>query len=357
MRLLTIICCLSVTIAAAAADLYAASFTGPVMLQLPGMGQVPTKVFWRAGQGKWQPAEFDSQDGNLRFRLDPAKLGSGEVMLLVNPPAGLVLDDFVAPRLIGLKVDGKPQKLSGDIDLGNVTKLPREIVAAFSDRDNALEAGSWQATLEGRAWPSAIAATTPGPAQVRLTLQVPRMEYGQHEIVLIARDNSPQHNVGRVAIRLNYIDSGNVALASLGATVRVDSSFSGYESLVAINDGITALPGTSCGNDVTWASAEISTDHWAEVTLKRPTKISEVSVFWAAYTQVAHTAQQFEIQVPEGEGWRTVYRSPGAGESESRVTTARFEPVTTSKFRVFMPAGKGSVSRPNLLWLAEIKAR
>jgi len=39
------------------------------------------------------------------------------------------------------------------------------------------------------------------------------------------------------------------------------------------------------------------------------------------------------------------------------VTTARFDPVTTSKFRVFMPAGKGSATRPNLLWVAEVKAR
>lgn len=357
MRVLTIVCCLCALTAAAAADLYAASFTGPVLLQLPGCGEAKPQVFIRAGAGRWQPADVESQDGRLLFRLDPAKLGASEVMLLVNPPAGLVLDDFQGPHLTGLKVDGKACKLAPVMDLGAMGTPPRRIMAGFADTQNALQRQGWQARLDGVAWPSPMAASVSDPRQVTLTLNLPPLEYGAHEIALSAADASPQRNVGRYLVRLNYVEKGNVALAALGATVKVDSSFPGYESLVCINDGLTALSGTSCGNDVTWASLEVPADHWVEVTLPKPTPIKEVTVYWAAYTDVAHTATQFQVQIPDGEGWRAVYSSPAEGEKPGRVTTARFAPETVSKFRVFMPAGKGSATRPNLLWVAEIKAR
>jgi hypothetical protein len=357
MRVLTIVCCLCVLTAAAAADLYAASFTGPVLLQLPGCGQVQSRVFVRAGAGKWQPAQFEETEGRLLFRLDPAKLGSGDIMLVVNPPASLMLDDTAGPRVTGLKVDGKACKLAPTVDLGPLGTPPHEVVAAFADVENAVAPGSPRASLDG------APATLAGPAcdqpqkQVRLVLPLPDLEYGAHEVVLSAADNSPQRNVGSCVVRFNYLESGNVALAALGATVQVDSSFAGYESLVCLNDGVTALSGTSCGNDVTWASTETPIDHWAEVTLPKPTAIKEVTVYWAAYTDVAHTATQFQIQVPDGAGWKAVYSSPAEGEKSGRVTTARFDPLTTTKFRIFMPAGKGSTTRPNLLWITEIKAR
>jgi hypothetical protein len=355
MRLMMILCCVLILPAAMAADLYAASFTGPVMLQLPGFGQAKPKVFWRAGAGKWQPAQFETQEGRLTFRLDPAKLGSGEIMLLVNPPAGLVLDDFNGPLLTGLKVDDKPQKTKGVVDLGALPNAPRQILAAFADASNAVAADSVQATLDGKTLPPATCELSRQTA--RLVLDLPPLEYGNHEIVLSATDTSPQRNVARHVVRFNYLESGNVALAALGAMVSVDSSFSGYESLVCLNDGIKALSGTSCGNDVTWASLEVPTDHWVEVTLPKPTPVKEVTVYWAAYTDVLHTPTQFQVQVPDGEGWQAVYASPAEGEEPGRLTTARFEPVTVSKFRVFMPAGKGSATRPSLLWITEIKAR
>jgi hypothetical protein len=365
MRFLTVVLSLLILTAAVAADLYAASFTGPVILQLPGFGQARPKVFIRAGAGQWQPAQYETQDGRLLFRLDPAKLGSGEIMLLVNPPAGLVMNDFAPPRLTGLKMDGKPQRTSSPLDLGNLPTPPCQFVATLADRDNPLKPQGWSATFDGATVP--VSAATSGPRQVTLTLTLPQVEYGPHEIVFAAADNSPQSNIARQVIRFVYLDAGNVALASLGATVKVDSVFPGYESLVCLNDGVTALSGTSCGNDVTWAPLEVPADHWAEVTFPKPTTIKEVSLYWAAYTDVAHTARHFQIQVPEGPDgaavpsgpvtWKAVYTSPAAGEQESRVTTARFDPVTVTRFRVFMPSGQGSTTRPNLLWLAEIKAR
>ena len=355
MRSMMIVCCLLLLTAAVAADLYAASFTGPVVLQLPGFGQATPQVFWRAGAGRWQPAQFEAQEGRLRFRLDPAQLGSGDIMLLVNPPAGLVLDDFEGPRLTGLKVDGKPCQTKGVTDLGALPAAPRQVVAAFADADNAVAAEGVQATLDGRALPTAACKLSAKTA--RLALDLPPLEYGNHELVLAATDTSPQRNVSRHVVRFNYLESGNVALAAVGATVQVDSSFAGYESLVCLNDGVTALSGTSCGNDVTWASLEVPTDHWLEVTLPQPTPLKEVTIYWAAYTDVAHTPTQFQVQIADGAGWKAVYASPAEGETPGRVTTARFAPVTVSKFRVFMPAGKGSATRPNLLWITEIKAR
>jgi hypothetical protein len=356
-RLLCLVLVASLLASAVCAETLQAVCTATTTIGVAYSGKSP-RVFIRVGEGRWRPAEVKLVEGRLTFELDPAKLGAANILLLIDPPAGLVLDDFEGPALVAVKIDGKPTASGSTVDLGNVTHLPGEVAVTFKDAANALAADGFQVQVDGDPLPRRqFRVTKISAKEAAVKLSMPQVDYGAHEIAIAAGDASPQANGTTLRLRFNYLEAGNVALAALGAQAAVDSCFPGYESLAALNDGVTTMPGDHCGNDLSWASAETSTDHWAEITLPRPTLIREVTVYWAAYTSVYHTPRQFEVQIPEGAGWKALYHSPAGGEKPALLTTARFDPVTTSKFRVYMPNGQGPVSRPDLLWIGEIKAR
>lgn len=344
--------------AAAPYDVLRSVCTGPTILSLPWMGAPAPRVYMRAEKGKWVPAEFTSEEGRLTFRLNPAELGSGNIMLIIDPPAGLTLNDAQSPAFTEIRIDGKARKAGAEIDLGQVKTAPAKVQAVVKDAANALEVARIEVTLDREALSAGQwQVQQVNSKQAKVEIRLPRMEYGPHELAIKAADSAPEPNEATLRVTFNLLDFGNVALASMGAKVSVSSSFGGYESTAALNDGVTTMPGDSVGPDISWASAEVDSDHWVEVTLPQPTEISEVSVYWAAYTHVTHTPRHFEVQIPDGTEWQAVYASPADGEKVGPVTTARFAPVKVSKFRIFMPKGQGSTSRPNLLWIGEIKAR
>lgn len=328
--------------------------TTPLALTLPLAQQTPLRLFVRGEQGAWQPLSATVSDGKMSLTLDPAELGGSNLTLIINPSPDLVLDDYESPVIIGIKLDGQPLKVAGHLKLGKVKRVPQELRVGFKEAHNQLSP-QLQATLNGRPVPLTVKMIS--PRQALAILNLPALEYARHELQITATDNSPQQNAATAVVSLTYYDPTNLALATSGATAAVSSSFSGYEGLTPLNDGVFELPGDSCGSDLTWASDEVAEDHWAMVILSQPQQLREVTVYWAAYTHGALSPQIFEIQVPAGEGWRAVYRSPEAGEPLSPVITARFAPVKTDRFRVWMPAGKGPAARPNLLWIAEIQAR
>jgi len=341
----------------ARADHLTATSTGPVQVSVPWSQGTP-RVFVRGGQSPWQPAQFTQSQGTLTFRLDPARLGGPTVMLLLDPPADLKLDDSRAPRLLGLKAEGKGLPVVSPVDLGTSATAPRSLVAAYRDSENDIAADSLKVLVNGVPLPPKRLQVSGGRRELRVQAALPDFEYGRHEVVVSLRDTSPQANQAITRISFRRLDTTNLALAALGAKLVVDSSFPGYESLVALNDGITALPGDTCPNELTWASAETEADHWVEVQLPQAKTLKEVTVYWAAYTDRAYNPQRYAVQVPDGAGWRAVYESPADGEKPNQpVTTARFAPLSTDRFRIFMPAGGGAPSRPRLLWIAEIQAR
>lgn len=316
------------------------------------------RLFLRTGSGGWEKTAADCRDGRLILTLDPAKLHSGDVMLLINPPPAMAINDFTGPRLVSAQVGGKPVAAGAVMDLGNLKQPPASWRPTFADDVNALSPTGYRLLVDGQFTPVRAAwLTRQGDRQVAISVPLPRLDYGKHEVSLTATDASPQANPTTAVLRFNYIETGNLALAALGAKAAVDSCFSGYESLAALNDGVTTMPGDHCQNDISWASAEVAADHWAQITFARPTSIKEVTVYWSAYTNQYHTPRHFQIQVPDGQNWKTVYASPAEGELSALLTTARFPSLTTTSFRVFMPKGEGPAHRPNLLWIGEIKAR
>ncbi len=319
----------------------------------------PFRVFIKAGKGQWHPAEYELQEDRIVFHLQPAKLGGSDIMLLLNPPAGLDIHDNNPPALTGLKVDTRSLPTEKIVHLGVTDEPPHMVRIGAADAENALDLGSVSAELDELAVRDKdirIQSTDASKATVSVWLR--DVEYGRHRAIVSIADASPQVNTLQVVVAFDYVDSTNFLHAALGdIKLKTDSCFSNYEVLEPLNDGFKDLTGVHCQNDVSWASAEAPGDHWVEVTLPEPQTLKEVTVYWAYYSGVYHTSQKIEIQVPEGDGWRAIYSSPNDGHPVSRCTTFRFPATKLSKFRVFQHSSGGAAGRPDLMWLAEIEAR
>ena len=315
-------------------------------------------VYVRGDAVPWQPLAHERTNGRISFTLDPAQHGVSTLAVLINPPAHIDINDAAPPVIIGLKADGKPLPTADIVHLGLVSTPPQELLVGVADYENALAVDSVAVGLNGRPLrDDAVAVQVHSPSRLSVAVRPGEVPYGEHEVRIVVRDASPQANEGAIAVRFQYQDLNNFALAAQGTTVRVSSAFTGYDDPAPLIDGHTVLSGTSCGPDVTWASAETAADHWAELTFTGTRTVREVTIYWAAYTDRLLTPRGFMVQVMQANEWHTVYRSPDEGEPPARLTTVRFTPVETDQVRVYMPQGQGSKERPNLLWIAEIEAR
>jgi len=117
-------------------------------------------------------------------------------------------------------------------------------------------------------------------------------------------------------IRIGAIRSGSVAVGKKAAASNVYQKMATYSPGKAFDDD----------PETRWATDAGTHAAWLEVDLGEPTTI-ERAVIREAY---ADRVRQFELQVREGEGWRTVARGTTLGD-EREVT---FPPVTARVVRL-----------------------
>lgn len=352
---LTLSASVVLTACCASAQLYRVQASCPATVSVPIAGDNGT-VYLRNDSAPWTPIDFTPAEGRVVIALDPSLMPNGRAMILVNPPPGMDINDAEAPDLLALRVDSAWLEPATGTFLGASKTSPRRIVFIARDADNALACGSVKVSLNGRELPrTRVEPQADGSLWVRAKL--PAVDYGSHEVRYSVTDNSPQRNRLEGIVKFARQDLDNFALAAHGTTMTVDSSFSGYESTAPLQDGNTTLPGDTLPGTITWASAETDTPHWVEIDLGRERTIREVTVYWANYTDRINTSRTVEVQVPKGDGWRSIYKSPSNGEEPAQVTTFAFDPVTTQRLRIWQPAGGGGIHRPNLMWLAEVEVR
>lgn len=148
------------------------------------------------------------------------------------------------------------------------------------------------------------------------------------------------------------LPAGNLALASTGANVAVDSCFYAYDAR-PINDGVVN-PVDVPFNQAAWAAAEADQEHWVEIQWPAPTKVSRVLVYWNIEDDTVWTSQRILVQARDVESgeWKTLAEAtPLAGEP---VTEVRFAPLTTRVLRILQPKDCGPVKRPRIMWLREV---
>ncbi|MFP3904067.1 MAG: discoidin domain-containing protein, partial [Armatimonadota bacterium] len=355
-RFALLVCIITVATSAVLADTYVARTNVPIRIALPDGSGGDMKVFIKARGGEWQAAEYELEENRIILSPNPGQLGGTEIFMVINPPADLVLDDSKPPLLLGVKADGKPLVNKNRQDLGRMLEPPATLTFGVADRENALDLQSVQVTFDGSQLPAErVSIEQISRRQAKITADIAVDEYGTHEVQLRVADRSPETHELQVQVAFEKIAGDNYVRPESGkAEVRVDSYFANYPSLEPLTDGYKILSGAGAGNDVTWASAENEQPHWIEVSLPEEKTLSEVTVYWAYSGSTFYTSQQVMVQVPENDGWRTVYKTPEDSQGAQRSSTYTFEPVQTQQFRVYQPPGGGPSSRPNLMWVAEV---
>lgn len=169
-------------------------------------------------------------------------------------------------------------------------------------------------------------------------------------IYLLLRNKAGTAWFDDVAVMEDPSRKGNFARE---AQVTVDSCFSGYDAR-PINDGIVYPPAMAHWTEEAWASAEEERAHFIELHFPEPRWVERVAIYWSLDAGIPRTSAEVQVQVPEGEGWRTVatVRPP----KPVPVTNIRLEPpVIVTALRLFQPPGRGPAGRPNLLWVREVE--
>jgi serine/threonine protein kinase len=146
------------------------------------------------------------------------------------------------------------------------------------------------------------------------------------------------------------------SLVEVGASrITVDSSYEGYTAK-PLNDDVTDVKRISGMryNEGNWASAETHKDHWIEIQLGQPARISAVYIYWGFDRDRFIASRRVELQTPGERGeWRTISTiEPGSNYDR---TAFEFAPVSTERVRILQPAQQGPRGRPFVMWVREVK--
>lgn len=329
--------------ASVSGQMYEIWTTSSLTLQLETRKTGGEVLFWSKA-GRWERLPSDWKDGAVRCALSLDALAKGRTTLLVGRPAGVDINDRQAPK-ISVSLDGRPVA-PGREPLA-FSKPPARLECVVEDAANRVDAKALRVLLDGAEIP---ATASPAPSTARsLTLRapLPTVDFGAHTLAVEAQDTSPFRNRASLSVQYSYIIGHDLAQASLGAKVQVDSCFPNYGA-AALIDGDLQSCATSGSPQDTWASAETEADHWIAIELPKAQAVESVSLFWVRRVP----SRAIHVQTRQGAGWVTVASAHPAGSCTA--TTIRMPPDPVKTLRILQPKGSGLPERPNLLWVGEV---
>ncbi|NCO42780.1 MAG: hypothetical protein COZ06_18445 [Armatimonadetes bacterium CG_4_10_14_3_um_filter_66_18] len=169
-------------------------------------------------------------------------------------------------------------------------------------------------------------------------------------LYLLLRGKSGTAWFDDVAVMEDPRRQGNLARE---AEITVDSRYTGYRT-GPLNDGLLYPRADAHWTDESWASADAPGQHFVQLTFPRPTTLARATVYWSMDAGTPHTSAEVQLQVKDGDSWRTLATAPPAEPSPFTVLSPK-APATANVFRFLQPAGKGSAVRPNLMWVREVE--
>lgn len=152
--------------------------------------------------------------------------------------------------------------------------------------------------------------------------------------------------------------SGNVALASRGATVSVSSTYSSATPASSIIDGNRR--GNPWGSGGGWSSRylagypTVSAPEWIEISFASPKTLSEIAIStlqdnygspvepYIDQTFSKYGIRDFSVRYWNGSSWITIQNITSNNQIHRRIT---FNPITTSKIRINITAALDSAAR------------
>ena len=169
-------------------------------------------------------------------------------------------------------------------------------------------------------------------------------------VYLLLRGKSGTVWFDDVAVMEDPRRKGNIAGE---ATVTVDSQYSSYLA-APLTDGIVHVAEDAHWTDESWASADGATDHFIQLAFETQRRIKGAVIYWSQDAGIPKTSQQVHLQVPQGDGWRTVATVKPVGLQEESAFVLEQE-VRADRVRLLQPAGKGPQERPGIMWVREVE--
>ncbi len=140
-------------------------------------------------------------------------------------------------------------------------------------------------------------------------------------------------------------------------SVEVDSTYSGYSTLV-IDDDVISADSVQSG---TWASGSSATEaHWVVINFNESTSLNYATIYWANNTLSSGSnrnhymsSQQVNVEYWDGSSYVLIDSMlNGVSVSNSSVS---FNEITTDRIRFYQPANMGYIGYPTVMWLTEIE--
>jgi hypothetical protein len=148
----------------------------------------------------------------------------------------------------------------------------------------------------------------------------------------------------------------NVALASFGTRVTVDSYWAWYRAWPITDGRRNEVDEEGRWGKVRWLSAPTTLPHWVQLLFPGEQELVRVELWWAREEHRFLRPHRYELQYWQSDRWAAV---PGVAceiANDERADRLSFAPLRTSRLRLWMPAGAGPDKHPTVLGVAEFEA-
>ncbi|MBM3499589.1 MAG: hypothetical protein FJX74_13090 [Armatimonadetes bacterium] len=205
----------------------------------------------------WRPLAASRGEGNaLALTVEPADMHGGRVLLVVERPPWMALDDASPPRLVSASVNGEALEVGQRLAISADGAGP-ELRVIVSDDANAVDPQSVAVTMEGRR--IAAAATEAAPEGLEASFDLSSIAVGAYEGALEVQDLAPAGNTLRVPLRLTvdglrrHDDGQTVALTRDGWEYILGGAGRGQGFLRFGDGGPAAYLSTQVGDKFVYA--------------------------------------------------------------------------------------------------------
>lgn len=137
----------------------------------------------------------------------------------------------------------------------------------------------------------------------------------------------------------------------MNTVVMPSSCFGGYE-VKSVIDGI-ANRASLHWSESAWASAEVEgEDVWLSFEFDAPLSGGKLEIIWATDQSQFYVSQKYFIQVKRNDHWQDIVEASG---EHMPVSIHALPQKSYQGIRIYQSAGNGSKTRPNLMWIAQVK--
>ncbi len=342
--------------AARGAEVFSLDTTHNVDLYIPGKSDT-RHVLYRDAKGNWRVLPVETTDGMVHLKIDVANLNEGRTLLVLDPPAGVNMDDREPPAVVRITIDGHIYAGANSVALGGVEAAPRRVAIEVEDELSSLRTRSLRVSVNGRRCTLrdvGVELERISPRRAVIVLDISKL------LASLSSDNMIAVSIDDYAIderalncSISFRHTPPYDLPD-GTRLSVDTVTikPGWEAWWVVADGErmdSSYPSTA-GH--TWRSLASPEPHWIKMEFPKPREVSGLALWWA-YWKVFHPSVAYKVQTWDGHQWVTQVQVEN--QTTKQCSKHVFEPVVTKAIRVWQPPMSGHPREQGTMWISELE--